>query len=177
MDLGFVILCPDRRVGGLRNTLGSVACHAPGKDSVCVVGADATAADLAEMGGHAPALQAGATVTSLINKGLHGCDHEWAFIVFSGSRVCPYIETKFKRWVQKDSDILFPVVDRKWDFVEGTFNGVLINTAFFKTVGDFPAYQMEKAGLNDFELSKMFWAMDAVEKGATFKAIVGMKIL
>jgi hypothetical protein len=117
------------------------------------------------------------TITSLINKGLKECKHDWAFVIFSGSWACPYIENRFATWAQKESDILFPVVDRKCDFVTGSFNGVLINTKFFAKVGDFACSTMEKAGLNDFELSKMLWAVEAMKNDVTFKAIVGMKII
>jgi hypothetical protein len=36
---------------------------------------------------------------------------------------------------------------------------------------------MQKYGLNDFELAKMLWTVDAINHKAEFKAIVGMRII
>ena len=58
-----------------------------------------------------------------------------------------------------------------------SFNGVLINKKFFKEVGKFPEAPMEKDGMNDFELAKLFWACDAVGKGVQFKGIVGLRVI
>lgn len=177
MDVGFVILCPDRKIGGLKNTIGSIKSNAYERDFICVVGNNVFSDELKEMKKCAPTFTGSNTITSLINTGIKECKHEWAFLIFSGSRACPYIENRFFTWVKKETDVLFPVVDRKRDFVSGSFNGVLINTKFFAEVGDFPNYTMENTGMNDFELSKLLWATDAIEKGVTFKAIVGMKII
>jgi hypothetical protein len=177
IDVSFIVLCPDRRVGGLKNTLGSIQYHTYARRSLCVVGEDVFADELIDMKKLAPTFVGANTITSLINKGMKECHSDWGFIVFSGSRVCPYIEKRFESLAKKESDILFPTVDRKCDFVSGSFNGVLMNKNFFNKVGDFPSHKMEKAGLNDFEFSKLLWAIDAITNGVTFKAVVGMKII
>jgi hypothetical protein len=124
-----------------------------------------------------PAHKGENTITSLINVGMKKNKHDWAFLFFAGSRLPPSIEKIIAVWANKDSDVVFPVVDRKWEFSSGSFNGVLINTKFFKEVGDFPDVSVEKDGLNDFEFAKLLWAAQAIEKGVSFKAIVGMKII
>jgi hypothetical protein len=177
MDVGFVILCPDRNVGGLRNTLGSVTHHSYNRESICVVGEDATAAELKELKQHCETHKGANTITSLINVGMKKIKHEWAFIVFSGSRIQPYLERKIETFAKNDTDVLFPVVDRKCNFIDGSFNGVLFNKKFFAKVGEFVTADMQKQGLNDFELAKMFWAVDAIGHGCTFKAIVGMRVI
>lgn len=177
MDVGFVILCPERNIGGLKNTLGSIRFHSYNRDSICVVGKDTTSTELADMNKFAPTFKGEDTITSLINIGMKKIKHDWACILFSGSRIPAYIEKKIAVWAGSESDVLFPVVDRKWEFSEGSFNGVVINTKFFAKVGDFPAVAMMKAGLNDFEFAKMLWAMQAAEHGCKFKAIVGMRII
>lgn len=177
MDLGFIILCPDRNIAGLRNTLGSIRHHCYDRESIAVVGNDATAGDIKEFKEYCTTYKAKDTITSLINTGMLKLRHEWGFIVFGGSRFQPYVERKVATFIKTEKDVLFPVVDRRCDFVSGSFNGVLINRKFFEEIGEFPEATMVKDGMNDFEMAKMFWACDAIEKGVVFKGIVGLKII
>lgn len=177
MDVGFLILSPDRNVAGLRNTIGSIKNNSYNRESLCVVGETANADDLKEMREYCPTYKGKDTITSLVNVGMKKLKHEWAFVLFGGSRIPTYLERKFEAFCKSEKDVLFPVVDGKYDFIEGSFNGVMINTRFFQHVGDFPTTTMQKYGMTDFELAKMFWAVDAAEHGVQFKAIVGMKII
>lgn len=172
-----MILCPERNLGGIKNSLGSIQHSSYDRKSICILPGDTSPTELKSVKTFVETHKGSNTVTSMINVGMKKCKSEWAFLMFSGSRVPPHIEEKLELWAKKETDVLFPVVDRKCDFVEGSFNGVLINTKFFKKVGEFPSATMEKVGLNDFELSKMLWAVDAIEHGVTFKAIVGLKII
>jgi len=176
MDLGFIILCPDRNIGGLRNTLFSVNNNSYNREALAVVGSNATAAEIKEMKELCPIHKGKETITSLINVGMKKLKHEWAFLVFAGSRLQPYVEKKL-HFAQTEKDILFPVVDRRCDFVSGSFDGVLINTKFFQEIGDFPDITMLKEdGMNEFEMAKLFWCLAATNKQAVFKAIVGLKV-
>jgi hypothetical protein len=83
---------------------------------------------------------------------------------------------KLNQFLNSEKDILFPVVDRKMNFVDGSINGIVVHKKAFKEIGDIAPNSLQKVGYNDFEISKLFWAMDAVEKGYKFKAIVGMQI-
>jgi hypothetical protein len=177
MDIGFVILCPDHNFAGLKNSIGSIRHHCYDREYIGVVGSDATADDIKVMKEICPIHKGKATITSLVNVGMKKVKHDWAFIMFGGSRVCSYLERRFTSFVKSDKDILYPVVDRKCNFVEGCFNGVLINVPFFKEVGDFPEMVAEKQDFNDFEMAKLFWATDAIAQGAQFKGIVGMRII
>lgn len=177
MDVGFLILCPDRNKGGLRNTTGSIRSYAWDRDMIAVVGNDATTADVKELKEFCPTHKGEDTITSLVNVGMKKLKNDWAFIMFSGSRIPVFLEKKIAMFALKDTDVLFPVVDRKWDFISGSFNGVLINRKFFEKAGEFPTVDMQKQGVNDFEMAKMFWALGAMEQGVTFKAIVGMRII
>ena len=116
------------------------------------------------------------TITSLVNVGMKKLKHEWGLLMFGGSRVQPYVERKLK-FAESPSDVLFPVVEKRYDFVSSSFNGVMINTKFFQEVGDFPECTMIKEGMNDFEMAKLFWCMAAIEKKATFKGIIGLRII
>lgn len=177
MDVGFLVLCPDRNIAGLKNTLGSIRHYSYDREAICIVGEDANIDDVKEFKDLCETHKSGNTITSLINTGMKKIKHEWAFILFSGSRIQQYLERKFELFAKKETDVLFPVVDHKYDFIDGSFNGVMINTKFFKKVGDFQTADMQKAGLNDFEFAKMLWAINANNQGVTFKAIVGMRII
>lgn len=174
MDVGFLILCPDKNVLGLKNTLRSIESHSYERSSICLVGSNTSKEECLDINKLCKAYKGGSTITSLINLGMKSISNEWAFIIFSGSRLPVYIEKKWSSFCKTDKDILFPVVDRKWDFVDGSFNGVLINKKFFSEIGDFP--DIEKYDINDFAFSKLLWAYDALDFGANFKAIIGMNI-
>lgn len=116
------------------------------------------------------------TITSLINVGMKKTKADWNAIVFAGSWVRSNIYRKFDLFVEKEKDILFPVVDGKINFTEGSMNGIIIHKDTFKEVGDFSTAPMQKSGCSDLELIKLFWSLQAIEKGCTFKAIIGMKI-
>lgn len=177
MDLGYVILCPDRNIGGIQNSFGSIKYHCDSRDCIAVVGQDVTKEELKEMEKICPTFNAGSTITSLINIGMKKTKNEWAFLMFSGSRIQHFLERKLTFFAKNMKDVLFPVVDRRCNFVDGSFNGVLINTKFFTEVGEFPTQTADKSNINDFELAKMLWACQALENGVRFKAIVGMKII
>jgi hypothetical protein len=177
MDLGFVILCPDKNIAGLSNTLYSIKNNSYDRESLAVIGSNATAVDAKDMKELCQIHKGKDTITSLINVGMKKCKHEWAFLIFGGSRIRPYTEKKLEQFVKSEKDVLYPIVDRKLDFVSGSFDGVLINTKFFQEVGTFPEMTIEKDGMNDFEFAKMLWCVNAMEKKAIFKGIVGLKII
>jgi hypothetical protein len=177
VDLGFIILCPDRKIGGVRNTCGSIRHHSYNREPICVLPSDTKNEELEEDKQWCPDYRSKDTITSLVNAGFRHLKHEWGFIVFAGSRIPQDLERKIATFVKEDHDVLYPLVEQKYDFVSGSFNGVLINRKFFKTVGKFPDSKMEKEGLNDFEFAKLLWAVDAMEHGAMFKGILGMRVI
>lgn len=176
-DLGFVILCPDRSIGGLRNTVNSIRSIIPESNILCTVGNDVNSEELITMNNICPTLQAEDTITSLINLGLKEAKPDWNMLLFAGSFVRLGIYKKFDLFAKDEKDILFPVVNNKIDFVEGSMNGIILHKNTFKLVGDFNTSSMQKLGSNELEMIKLFWAMSAVEHGCRFKAIVGMKVI
>lgn len=177
MDFNVIIISHNRNIGGIKSTINSVKISTYNRKCLCVVGEDISTKEFKEISGFVEVHKAKNTFTSLINTGIKKNTNLWSFVVFAGSRMPLYIEKKLDYFCKNDQDVLFPVVDRKWNFVDGSFNGVLINNKFFKEVGDFPDFLTGKQGINDFELAKMIWAVGAIEKGCKFKAIVGMKII
>jgi hypothetical protein len=178
MDVGIVVLCPDRNPAALKNTVGSVRYSLYNRDCIAVVPKDTSPKEIQECKTHCENIYKGKeTITSLVNVGMKRLKQEWGFVVFAGSRVMHFLERKWDTFVKSDKDILYPIVDRKCNFVDGSFNGVLFNRKFYQEVGDIPDTPMEKPGLNDFEFAKLLWASDALNKGAIFKGIIGMRII
>lgn len=177
VDLGFIILCPDRNTGGVKNTCGSIRHHSYNRDVICIVGSDATKKEIEEMNEMCPTYKGKDTITSLVNKGFYHLKHEWGLLLFAGSRIQPFLERKISTFINSTQDILYPIDINHLDFVSTSFNGVIINKNFFKEVGKFPESKMEKDNMNDFEFVKMLWAVDALEKGAKLKGILGIKII
>lgn len=173
---GFVILCPERNLGGLKNTVKSLKQAYPGSPYLCVVGNDATKAEIAEFNLVCDTFKGKDTITSLINLGIKKSKIDWNVLIFAGSWLRPSLHRKFDLFVKSEKDILFPVVDRKTNFVDGSMNGIMLHKKTFQEVGEFATAPMQKAGSNDLELIKLFWTLDAIEKGCTFKAIMGMKV-
>ena len=87
MDVGIIILCPDRNTGGVKNTVGSIKHHCYNRECINIVGNDATAAEVKEMKEFCPTYKGKDTITSLINTGFKRLKHEWGFLMFAGSRV------------------------------------------------------------------------------------------
>lgn len=175
-ELGFVILCPERNIGGLKNTVTSIHNTFGDTPIVCVVGNDAHASELAEMNEVCPTIMGSDTITSLINVGLEATKAGWNMVLFAGSFVRAGIYRKFDLFATDEKDILFPVVDNKTDFVEGSMNGIILHKKTFDLVGNFTTSPMQKSGYNELEMIKLFWSLGAIENGCKFKAIVGMKV-
>lgn len=104
-------------------------------------------------------------ITSLLNEGMKRSTKDWVYFVYSSCRLRPKIDEKLSKFITSDKDILFPVVDRVWNFVDGSMNGILINKNFFNEVGPF-------VDENDLKITKLEWADRAMSKGGKFKAIV-----
>lgn len=117
-----------------------------------------------------PVLKGGNCVTSIFDTGIGNSLNDWAYMVFAGTTIRKNIDLKLSKYVESESDVIFPVVDRIWNFIDGSMNGVLINKNFFKQIGDFGSG-------NPLKLTKLDWAGRAIEKGCKFKAIVGALII
>jgi len=177
MEVCFLILNPDGNYIGLKNTIGSIKLRSFNRDYICAVGQNTGSKELKEMKELCPTFKGKNTITSLINTGFKKIKKGWVCIVFSGSRIPAGIEKKWSLFCKNENDVLYPIVEKKYNFVEGSFNGVLINTDFFNKCGDFPDHVMQKQGLNDFEFAKLLWSFDALKNGACFKGIIGMKVI
>lgn len=179
-ELGFIILSPDHNIGGLKGTVRSIINnYSTGTKIICVTEKGVKSDVFKEMNGICKTYKGGETITSLMNAGLEKGHEDWNIIVMEGSWVKGNLHEKYSRWINSHRDVLYSIYvsyDREGfpskiykDFDECSLNGLCINRKLFKEVGKFSD--------NPLGYSKLFWAMDAVEKNAQFKGILGVKII
>jgi len=113
--------------------------------------------------------KSGNCMTSLIDAACKIAKTEWLFFVFAGSYMPKNADNKNSKYAQDYKDVVFPVVNRQWNFVDATMNGLLISKQFHEEVGDFGSG-------NHLDITKLIWADRAIQKGVKFKAIVGAKL-
>lgn len=165
IQVGFIVLCPDCNIGHVKTTLSSIKNNYPESKHICVFSEKCHDNDLKEAG--CKAYKGGTTLTSIINEGLSNAPcSEWNFIILAGSWVKRMLDRKFSYFLEGEKDILFPLVDKKMNFVDGTINGILIHKKAFKEIGP----MMTDTPL---DTCKLFWATEAQEKGYKFKAVLG----
>lgn len=172
----FTILCHDRNIGAVKTTCGSLKSNYPNNDRICIVPSDTNNNELGEFNLLCPTYAGGNTWASLINLGMKKSTNNWNIFVIAGSWVCKSVLRKINMFCKDKKDVIFPIVDMKMNFTEGSINGLCINKDTFKEVGDFITTPMVKSGVNEFEMVKLFWAIDAFEKGCKFKGIVGLHV-
>lgn len=166
---GFVILCPDHAVALLQSTANSIKNRYPGVPFVCAADNTANAQDIKEMKSICPTFKGKDTFSSLINVGMFHAPADWNFIVCAGSTIRSGLDHKFSFFVDNEKDILFPIAENKYNFVDGTINGIFMRKDTFKEVGNWD----EKGEL---DWIKTTWALNAIGKGCRFKAIANSKI-
>lgn len=112
-----------------------------------------------------PVYQGKNSITSLFDLAIQKIQNEWVFVVFAGSVIKKKIDLKLSSYVENKTDVLFPVVNRIYNFIDGSMNGILINKSFYTEVGEFGTG-------NSLQDTKILWADRALQKGVRFKAIV-----
>lgn len=165
----FVILAPEHSKNLINITYNSINYHYPDSSSITVIDSKATKEETAEIKEICPVYKGKDTITSLINVGMRHAPSDWVFLIFSGTIVRQRLNEKFSFYIGSEKDILFPVANRKYNFIDGTLNGLFINKKTFKEVGE-----MNDEG--SLEFVKAEWAMSAIEYGCKFKAIIGSKM-
>jgi len=178
LNLGFIILSLDGNIGGLKNTIRSIKNEYPNEPIICSANKSIKPDPYKEMKLICTTYKSGNTITSLINKGFEKSTTEWSVLVMEGSRICKNLVKKYSMWINSEKDIVYPLIIEynmngypckiNNSFYNCTLNGLCINKNFFKSVGNLSD--------NPLETSRIFWAIDAKEKGANFKSILGIKI-
>ena len=115
-------------------------------------------------------------VPEFINTGLKNIKTEWGFFLVAGSHIFPSVFRKIQFFLKSPKDIMYPVLDKKRIyFDQASINGLFVNKKAIKDVGEMPT-DMWKENTSMLTLSKRFWQQEAIQKGYTFKGIVGMRI-
>ena len=167
LNSGFVIICPNSNIGQVKATVNSVRHNYPGSKYICILPKECHEEEAQEIRHLSPAYIAGNTITSLINVGMQNAPcEEWNFIIIGGTWIKGRLDYKYSLFVESEKDILFPIVDRKIDFVEGSINGIFLHKKAFQDIG-------ELGNDNPLEICKLFWGVEAVSKGYRFKAVLG----
>ena len=168
INFGFVVLNPESNPSLLKNTVNSIR----GKYDVPIISvAEKTVKNqtFKEMNEICQTYKGNETYTSLINTGMKNPPADWNFIVIAGTYIRRMLDSKYSIFIESEKDILFPIVDKKCDFFEATINGLLLHKNCLKKIG-------KMAEIGPYEICKLMWALDAIEKGYKFKAILGVKL-
>lgn len=111
-------------------------------------------------------VQGGNCITSMMDMIQKNLKTDWVYYVFAGTNLRKNVDHKNFSYVESYKDVLFPVVDRIWNFVDGSMNGILISNQFYNEVGQFGSGK-------SLQITKLLWAERAIALGGRFKAIVG----
>lgn len=168
INFGFIVLNPESNPSLLRNTVNSIR----GKHDVPIISVaekSIKTQPFKEMNEICPTCKGKETYTSLINAGMKNPPADWNFIVIAGTYIRHRLDNKYSMFIENEKDILFPIVGKKYDFVEATINGLLLHKNCLKEIG-------KMAEIGPYEICKLMWASEAIEKGYKFKAILGAKL-
>lgn len=176
----FVVLSPEPNIARLKDTVRSIRNCLGEVEVACSVVKSVKKDQLDEMKEICNAFRGGETIMSLINSGFKKRGKGgWFVFVMEGARIPRGMALRYCRWMKGERDVLFPIVmnhdlDGKPTvvlarFEESTLNGMMIHSSLFEEVGAFSD--------NPIGISKKFWGLDAEDKGAKFKAILGVKII
>lgn len=168
LEVGFVILCVDRNPNLLRATVNSVRRR---YDSPCVgvVDGDCGGDDFSELNKVCPVHRGMDTVTSLLNEGLDHPPAEWSMTVMSGTWVRPNLDKKYSLFVESTSDVLYAIVDGRYEFPDCSLNGLMVHRDAWQKVGHF-------CPRSPLPLCKLMWARAAIDRGCRFKGVIGVKM-
>ena len=168
-DFGFIILCHNDNVDSLRSTANSIKNYYDGLPFVGIATSKIDKDEMSLMKEVCKVYKGGKTYTSLMNKGMrHGCK-TWNMFITAGSFVRPCVDKKINHFLEDDKDVVFPIVDKKTDFIDCTLNGLMIHKKTFNKVGKFEEDE-------NLQMCKLLWGCKAAEYGCKFKAILGYQI-
>ena len=171
LNFGFIILCTDMNLNTLKSTIKSLS-KSHSKCPIIAVVPNNTKADILEkMKECAEVFKGKDTITSLMNTGLRNCPAEWGIFIMAGTWLKIKLANKFSRFIEDETDVLFPIANRIYDFKNATLDGLCINKKTFKKVGSF-------AEQGPIPKCKEKWSIYASGLCNTkFKAILGAQIL
>ena len=170
LDFGFIIVCPNLKSISLKNTVKSLKYSHPGCPVIAVVPNNVKAETLKEMKEICNVYKGKSTVTSWMNTGLRNTTTNWNVFIVSGNWIKNKIIDKFSKFINDDSDILFPIMNGIYNFKDCDISGLCINRKVFKEVGPF-------AEQGAIDKCKEEWSIYAHGMcGSKFKAILGIVV-
>lgn len=170
-DISFVILLTEFRFAGLRATTTTIKNNFNDPDCVCVVPGGSNVNDIKTAQKICKIAKGGNTISSMINTGIRESKKPWSLFIMSGSVIKYNPVLKYKKFIKSNKDIMYRVVDKNyWKWEDASIHGLLINKSVIEEVGDFPEEE-------SLQLCKLFWGATAIEKGCTFKGLVGVKLI
>jgi hypothetical protein len=170
LDFGFIILCPEPNIGLLKGTVRSLDFSHGGCPYVAVVPGSTKPEAIKEMKELCEVYRAKDTITSLMNTGMRHAPSDWNILTIGGTWIRKRLSTRYSRFIEEDSDVLFPIFEKQYDFRRATLNGLCIHKKTFKKAGAFP----DKGEIHH---CKERWALYATALcKSKFKAILGASI-
>lgn len=168
VDFGCVVLCPDRSARALQLTVRTMG-HFTDAPCIAVVPKGTTRKITDEIREVCPLARGDNTYTSLINVGLQKSTKDWNFIFFAGVVIKSNFWRRYVYFMEDDKDIMFSVMAKHTNFVDGSLNGLFIHKNTIKRIGKMPE-------VSEIEQAKVTWAYSALQKGCRFKGILGMRL-
>jgi hypothetical protein len=171
LDFGFVILFPEPKINLLKITLKSIYLNYPEYPFITVAANSIPANTISEMKKLCKVIKSKNTITSLLNTGLRNAPAEWVIFVCAGTLVKRKFCKKISRFIENETDVVYPIVEKIYKWRECSLNGICINKKMIKTVGPF----LENR--DDLEFCKEYWSLIATATcNAKFKAVLGASI-
>lgn len=171
LNFGFVVLCHNHDTSLVKLTVRTIHRHYGDEvPIICVADNTANTQDMKDLKEICPSYKGKASWSSLINTGMKRAKADWNFIIVAGCTVKRNLDKRFAFFLGSEKDVMFPIAEGHVNFVDSTLNGLFINKKFYKEVGDM-------ATENPLDVCKLMWAADALEKGCTFKAVLGARMI
>ena len=167
LNYGYVIITPENNPNFVKITANSIRNNNPDASIICVARNDIDTESEKIIQNICKLFKGENTYTSLISEGIKNPPSEWNLYIISGTHLENKIQKKYSYFVENEKDILYPVIDRKMNFVDGSINGILMHKNV-KNLGCIPES-------NSLQKSKMIWSFNAACQGYKFKGIVGVK--
>ena len=163
------MICANGNIRTLRNTIRSIQIN---YSMPCIAIVDKTIykKDTDELKKLCPIYKGKETITSLINCGFKHSFPEWNILIYSGNWIRGGLNRKYSLFIEDEKDILYPIINRQHDFIDGSLSGLMIHRKMITQIDKF-------SEANPMDICKLMWALSAYEKGAKFKPILGVQII
>lgn len=168
LDYGYVIITPENNPDFVRITANSIKNKNINSKIIAVTRNDIDKESEEKIKSICPIFKGENTYTSLFSEGMKNSPSEWNLFSISGTHFENKIQKKYSYFIESKKDIIFPIFDRRMEFVNGSLNGILMHKNVFKELGSFPES-------NSLEKSKLIWAFNAASFGYKFKGVLNVK--